>query len=125
MNELHFAYKIRQSLNRGSYDLRPEVLERLATARQAALASQKQAAGYPLLASTGHPSSLNIGRPRPRQFFAALALFCCAIFSIYWIADLQVQELGDIDSAILSDELPIGAFTDKGFAIWLNDSSVL
>ena len=123
MNEQHFAYKIRQNLNRGLHDLRPETVERLAAARQAALAHQKQAVAYPVLASAGSFFLFKLGNSRVQQFFAALALLCCALYSTYWIADQRVQELGDIDSAILSDELPIGAFTDKGFAAWLNNSS--
>jgi hypothetical protein len=31
--------------------------------------------------------------------------------------------LGSIESAILSDELPIAAFTDTGFARWLDSES--
>ena len=42
---------------------------------------------------------------------AGLALLLCAAYSTYWVADQQVKELGDIDSAILADELPIGAFS--------------
>ncbi len=123
MNEQHFAHRIRQNLNRGLHDLRPETVERLAAARKAALARQKQTAAHPVLASAGNFFLFKFGSSRAQQFFAAFALLCCALYSTYWIADQRVQELGNIDSAILSDELPIGAFTDKGFAAWLNKSS--
>ena len=123
MNEQHFAYKIRQQLNRGLHDLRPETLDRLAAAREAALSHQKQTKTNSVLASAGNLFSFNVGDFRVSQLLAALALFLCALYSTYWIGDQQVQELGDIDSAILSDELPIDAFTDKGFAAWLKSSS--
>ncbi len=123
MNEQHFAYKVRQHLNRGLHDLRPETLDRLAAARNAALACQKQPVTNPILATAGNLFSLSFGNLRVNQFLAAMALLLCALYSTYWVADQRVQELGNIDSAILSDELPIAAFTDKGFAAWLNSTS--
>ncbi len=123
MNEQHFAYKVRQHLNRGLHDLRPETLDRLAAARNAALAHQKQPVTNPILATAGSIFSFRFDSLRFSQLLAALALLACALYSTYWIADRNVQEMGAIDSAILSDELPIGAFTDKGFAAWLNSTS--
>jgi len=123
MNEQHFAYKVRQHLNRGVHDLRPDTLDRLAAARAVALSHQKQAATSPVLAAVGNLFSIDTFSSRLSQVLAGLALLLCASYSTYWVADQQVKELGDIDSAILSDELPIGAFTDKGFAAWLRSTS--
>jgi hypothetical protein len=41
----------------------------------------------------------------------------------FWQADQQISELEAIDSALLADDLPIGALTDKGFDAWLKSSS--
>ena len=123
MNEQHFAYKVRQHLNRGVHDLRPETLDRLAAARTLALNYQKQPAKSPVLAAVGGIFSFDAVGSRFTQVLAGLALLLCAVYSTYWVADQQVKELGDIDSAILADELPIGAFTDKGFAAWLKSTS--
>ena len=123
MNEQHFAHKIRQHLNRGVHDLRPETLDRLAVARAAALACQKQAVTNPVLATAGNIFSFSFSNLRVSQILAAITVLLCAFYSTYWIADQRVQELGQIDSAILSDDLPIGAFTDKGFAAWLNSTA--
>jgi hypothetical protein len=129
MNELHFAYKLRQHLNRSLHELRPDTLERLSAARQAALGQQKrrkQAVAHPMLAAVGNffPfHSFHFNNLWFSQTLAAIALLLCALYSTFWIADQHVQELGNIDSAILSDELPIGAFTDKGFAAWLASES--
>ena len=123
MNEQHFAHKIRQHLNRGVHDLRPETLDRLAAARATALACQKQTVTNPVLATAGSIFSFSFSNLRISQILAAIAVLFCAFYSTYWIADQRVQELGQIDSAILSDDLPIGAFTDKGFAAWLNSTS--
>ncbi|MEF8710636.1 MAG: DUF3619 family protein [Candidatus Accumulibacter propinquus] len=41
----------------------------------------------------------------------------------YWYADQSITELEIIDSALLSDDLPIAAFTDRGFDAWLKSSA--
>lgn len=123
MNEQHFAHKVRQHLNRGLHDIPQDTLDRLAAARQAALVHQKQAETQSILASAGNYVSFRFAGLHVSQMFAAVAILLCCAFSAFWIADQRVQELGDIDSAILSDELPIGALTDKGFAAWLSSKS--
>jgi len=123
MNEQHFAYKVRQHLNRGLHDINPETLDRLAAAREMALSRHSQAIAHPVLATAGSIFSFRFENLRISQLLAAFALLVCTLYSAFWVADQRVQELGNIDSAILSDELPLGAFTDKGFAAWLNSSS--
>lgn len=123
MNELHFAFKVRQHLNRGLHELRPETADRLATARQIALSMQKQTASQSVLAIAGGFVQYHIDNLRIKQLLTALCLLLCVVFSAFWAADQRVTELGAIDSALLSDDLPIGAFTDKGFAAWLQSTS--
>jgi hypothetical protein len=122
MNEQHFACKVRQHLNRGLREICPETLERLSAARQAALARQKQTIEQPALAAGGR-AAFHFRGPRLSQTLAAVAFLLCAFYSTFRVADQCVQELGSLDSAILSDELPLGAFTDKGFAAWLDRKS--
>ncbi len=123
MNELHFIFKVRQHLNRGLYELRPETTDRLAAARQMALAHQKQTAAQSVLATAGSYFQIQFEGPRIKQFIAALALAACAITASFWVADQRVKELSEIDSALLSDELPVSAFIDKGFSEWLKQAS--
>ena len=123
MNEQHFAYKIRLHLNRGLHELRPQTADRLLAARERALAHQRQAVGQSVLASVGGFVQYHFESPRIRQAISALALLLCVAGSTYWIADQRVAELGEIDSALLADELPISAFTDIGFDAWLKHNS--
>ena len=123
MNEQHFAYKVRQHLNRGLHDLRPGTIDRLAAARQNALSHQKQTVSQSVLATAGGFVHHYFDNLHFKQAIAALMLLLGVVFSTYWIADQRIAELSDIDSALLSDDLPIGAFTDKGFDTWLNRSS--
>lgn len=123
MNELHFAYKVRQLLNRGLHELRPETTARLAAARKNALACQRQAVNRSVLATAGSFVQYQFDNLHIKQALAALVLLLSLVFSAYWMADQRINELGAVDSALLADDLPIGAFTDKGFDTWLKRTS--
>ncbi len=123
MNELNFAYKIRQHLNRGLHVLRPETTDRLAAARQMALAHQKQTVNQSILAAAGSFVQFQFENLNLKQLLMSLALLFCVIAGAFWTADYRIEELTAIDSALLTDELPIGAFTDKGFDAWLKRAS--
>ena len=123
MNEQHFAYKVRQHLNRGLHELPTTTVDRLAAAREAALASQKQAVRQTALAMAGSFVQHHFENLRFRQLLVTLALAAGVVTSAFWLADMHISEQGAIDSELLSDELPIGAFTDKGFAAWLDRTS--
>lgn len=123
MNEQHIAYKVRQHLNRGLRELKPETVSRLASARESALARQKQVVHQSVLASVGGFAHHWFGELRISQAALALVLLLSVVLSTFWMADRRVEELGSIDSALLSDDLPIGAFTDKGFDAWLKRSA--
>ena len=123
MNEQHFAYKIRQHLNRGLRELPQGTADRLTAARELALAHQRRVVRQSMLASVGGHMQSYFENQRIRQLLGTLALLLCVASSAYWIADQRVAELGEIDSALLTDELPISAFTDLGFDAWLKHTS--
>ena len=74
-----------------------------------------QAEGY-VLKGAEEPLKVLDGAHRSvfGQALTSVAIFLCVVCSTFWLADQRVAELGAIDSALLADELPIGAFTDKG-----------
>ncbi len=123
MNELDFAYKVRQHLNLGLHKLRPETASRLVAARDKALACQKQTVNQSFLATAGSFVQHYFDNLRFKQIAASLALLLCVVFSSFWMADQRITEQSAIDSALLTDELPIGAFTDMGFDAWLRSTS--
>ncbi|MDR1935336.1 MAG: DUF3619 family protein [Candidatus Accumulibacter sp.] len=121
MNEAQFVRRLRQQLNRGLRELPPGTLARLSAARQAALARHERAAARPTRAA-GPLSAFRDAR-RFGQTLAAAAFLLCVLYSPFWIADQRAEELGRVDAAILADELPLDAFTDQGFAAWLDSES--
>ncbi|HPP47882.1 MAG TPA: DUF3619 family protein, partial [Accumulibacter sp.] len=122
MNEQHFTYRIRQHLNRGLHNVSPSTVNRLDAIRARALSRQKVAVRQSLLAGVGgfvqdHFESLHI-----RQVLLSVVIAVGIMGYTYWSAEQDIAELEVLDSALLADELPIAAFTDKGFATWLKSS---
>lgn len=123
MNELHFAYKIRQHLNHGLRELPAGTLDRLQNARQLALARQRVSVHQSVLAGAGSFVQQHLDNLHVKQVFLGLVVALAMATYTYWYADQSVTELEAIDSALLSDDLPIAAFTDRGFDAWLKSSA--
>lgn len=123
MNELHFAYKLRQYLNRGLHELPPTTLDRLASARRQAIARQKVVVHRSALATAGDFVQHQVEGLHLRQVLLALLLALGVATYTYWSADESIAEIEAIDSALLADDLPIAAYTDRGFAAWLKSSA--
>jgi len=123
MNEMHFAYRIRQYLNSGLHDLRPGTIKRLATAREHALARQKIVVHESVLAAAGSFIQHRFDNLHLKQVFTALVILVGVALFTLWHADQSITELEAVDTALLADDLPIGAFTDKGFDTWVKSAS--
>jgi len=124
MNEERYAYRVRQALNHGLKDISPSTSRRLEAARHLALSKQKQLA--PGLVVAGHGSiSLRFGTSAPyvKQILAILALLLGMWISFYWHSTQYITELEEVDSALLTDDIPPEAFMDNDFLEWLKDDS--
>lgn len=123
-NDTEFGYKTRQALNQGLEHLDNRVATRLHEARQRALPRQRLAVGLVQLAAAGRWAEIDLAQ-HARTMLAVFALVVGAAGTHYWNAYSQAQEFEEIDSALLSDELPPSAYLDKGFHAWLERSSEL
>jgi hypothetical protein len=124
MNEQQITYRIKQLLNRG-LDLDAGKLARLKTAREAALARQRIESSVPVLAwadnligKSGGPSALI-----PRVLLPMAVLILGLIAVNQWRDSQLAAEIEEIDAAVLTSDLPIDAYLDKGFDVWLKRSS--
>lgn len=124
MNEERYAYRVRQALNHGLKDIPPAASRRLEAARHLALARQKQAAPQMALAGFGsHSFRAGSHIPYLKQILAVVALLLGMWISFYWHSVQYVTELEEVDSALLTDDLPPDAFLDNDFFEWLVDDS--
>ena len=125
MNEQQTAYRVRQLLNKG-LDLDASLLARLRAAREQALARQRVRAPVSVLAwgdnvfgrSGGSASSVV-----PRVFLPMAVLILGLIAVNQWHDWQAATEIEEIDAAVLTGDLPLDAYLDKGFDAWLKRSS--
>lgn len=126
MNEERYASRVRQALNHGLKDISPASARRLEAARHLALSRQKQAAPQVALAGNGSPGfrfRFASDNRYLRQILAILALLLGMWISFYMDSSNYVREMEQVDSALLSDDLPPEAFLDNDFFQWLKDDS--
>ena len=130
MNEHQFASRIRQALNEGTRAqnmLSAHVSERLRAARERALERRTLGAAErePALAWAGEliggfggvgGFSLRVLLPT-----ALLAASLIAIYSLQ--QDQRAAEVEELDALLLTDDLPIDAYLDRGFETWLKKVS--
>jgi hypothetical protein len=126
MNDQEIAKKITGYLDRGTAGLKAGTAFKLQRARQHALARVSAPQHAPELALAG-AGGVTFGGGR--RFFAdariliGLLLLVGGILSYqYWQAAQQARDIEETDAAILSSELPIEAYLDRGFQAWLKRS---
>ena len=122
MNELHFASRIRQILNQGSLDAR--VAAKLRAARELALSRQRpepQPAFRPAVRWAGNVlgEGWSWGGLSARVLLPVVALAVAAVGIYRWQENQRLAEVVEIDSQLLTDDLPIDAYLDRGFQNWL------
>jgi hypothetical protein len=123
MNEHQFGDKVRKILE---HDAQPDArtLERLRKARELAL-ERKRPEHAPALAWAGQ--AIGSGS-RPFLSWARVALSVAllgfGLFGIYsWQQKQKAADRAELDAMLLSDDLPIDAYLDKGFQAWLKKQS--
>jgi len=124
--EHELARKIVQHLDYGVDQLEPRARARLFAARQSALSHyREQPVAVAGLAWAGQVAARITGhRYASTRQLAAISLLVVALAGIaYWQSNGVTNEATDIDTGLLTDELPINAYLDKGFDSWLKRSS--
>jgi hypothetical protein len=123
MNEHQFGKKVRQILNGGP--LGAQVERRLQAARELALSRQRPER-VPALAWADNVLGRFGGGWTALTLYAVLSLAVLAggAAGIYsWQQTQRIAELEEIDSQLLTDDLPIDAYLDRGFQNWLKKRS--
>ncbi len=124
MNEQQFGHKIKQCLNK---DLawNAKVLVRLKSARESALTNQCVTRPIHLLTLPSKATIMMLPSKAldSRLLLSGLILTLGLLATSYWYQKQQAEETVEIDSAVLTGDLPIDAYLDKGFNAWLKRSS--
>jgi hypothetical protein len=128
-DDINLAYKIRHALNETLDDLPDTTTSRLAAARAQALARKKPDA--PRVAQTVRQAQVQTAGFDVRSLFspqwamraavvAPLLLMVAGMVGVYQYEQQQrIAELAELDAAVMSDNLPLTAYTDHGFNAYL------
>jgi len=128
-DEDQFGNKISTYLDRSAASIKPGTAYRLQLARQEALArlgdpvriGELQLAGAHAHGGSGNGPTGRGFRLTTRIWLGVLLIVVAGLAFKQW-QDYQYQQLRDLeetDAAILSSDLPIDAYVDRGFQNWL------
>jgi hypothetical protein len=134
MNEVEFAYRVRQALNEGADRLEYRVLMRLEQARRTALARRKATVEAPLLVPALRFAGAGVGPVdvdgptaawiwlRRLGLLAPIVVLAIGFVGIYrWHQEQEIAEHANMDLAVLLDDTPIDTYADKGFGVLIRN----
>jgi len=134
-DELEFAYSVRRALDERLNSLPETTVNRLSEARKMAIARKKPESALHVraaqrrLAGVGGGSNSRSSNPFNDSLSwlvrvgiaIPLIVLIIGAFGIYKYEEARrIDELAELDAAVLSDELPLSAFLDHGFDAFLN-----
>jgi hypothetical protein len=123
-DDINLAYKIRHALNENLDTLPASTTGRLAAAR--ALAVSRKKADAPLVRRQEQRPLFDVRAVFSTQWMARAAVAAPLLAMVIGLAGVyqvereqRMAELADLDAAVLSDDLPLTAYTDHGFNAYL------
>ena len=124
-DDIDLAYKIRHALNDNLDNLPASTTERLAAARAQAMARKKADAAQALRqpARRGFDVASLFAMPWLARAAVAVPLLAmvAGLVTVYQVEREQhIAEVAELDAAVLSDDLPLTAYTDHGFNAYLS-----
>ena len=124
-NDRDFAKKITTYLDRGTAELKAGTAYKLQLARGKALArltDPKRAVEAQLgvagagVGTVGGGNRIRVGT----RYWLGILIVIATLFGFQqWQAYQQLRDIEETDAAILSSDLPIDAYLDRGFQNWL------
>ena len=116
MNEMQFAHRIRQILNQ-AIPVEPEIAQRLAQARGRALERHR---AEPAVAWADNVTGSIGWAGIALRVLVPLAVLIALAGALYnWQQNQRAAEIEEVDALLLTDDLPIDAYLDRGFQNWL------
>jgi hypothetical protein len=117
MNEENFAERVAQHLDSGLDDLPAGTLYRLRLAREKALSQLRDGDMPEATPALGAPL---LSRRLLVPLFAVILTLSGMVFWQHQTIQNNNRDLAELDAQVLSDELPVTAYLDQGFEVWLD-----
>lgn len=128
MNEQQFANRIRQALNHGTR-LDARILDRLRAAREIALEQRRisplgwREAALELASATTDGALARFGGFSLRYLLPMLIMIAGVIVVYSSQQEQRAADVEELDAQLLTDDLPIDAYLDRGFEAWLKKAA--
>ena len=130
MNEQQFSLQIRKALDETADHLPYKITHRLSAASELALSRmQAQPVGFAAMATAGTTQR------NERELFGSTTLWrfagtlvpaliiAAGIFAMQvWDISAKADELTEVDAEMLTDEVPIDTYADRGFGVFLKNT---
>ena len=120
-----FGRAVAMRLSAGCDELPYEVRERLRAVRVRALEARKHPAAAPVVVGRGASASLalKLGWLYRVASVLPIVVLAAGLVAIHTIqTDNRASELAEVDTALLTDDLPPAAYADPGFVQFLKQS---
>ena len=123
--EEYLARRITRRLDLGLNAIDPLTLAELRSAREAALMRHRPLPAWSLVTAGGpHPSRSAVLRNFNPRYILSIAALLFVVIGMIYLQHLQHNDdVTDIDAKLLSGDLPIDAYLDKGLDSWLKRPS--
>ncbi len=133
MNELETALLIRRALDRGAERLPYATIHRLEAARNLALSRMGQPLASGQLSQLSFGGGANLALASGGGKFgwlsmcagavAPLVLVAAGLFATsQWSDGRRADEVAEVDAAMLTDDLPISLYADRGFGVFIKNN---
>lgn len=122
MNENEFGAKASRFLDGSLSKIQDDKLARLRAGRARAMDAYREPVSVRGLAMAGGPTHWVKDAMRKPFIVVPLAALLLGLGAITYMQQDPDAEIGDLDAALLTGELPVDAFLDKDFDSWLKGS---
>ena len=119
IGEEDLAGRIVRHLDQGLSNIDQRALARLRSARESALERLEPEPAWALAWAAGPRGRWSVRSFNPRHVLSAAALLLAISGMVYWQHLQHGEDPLDIDAKLLSGDLPIDAYLDKGLDSWL------
>ena len=115
------AGKIVHQLDRGVERIDAATRERLATAREAALSHYRERPEpvFGLAWAVNAITHRDGHRPHGARYLVAVAALVLGLIGFAYWQTMTPNDFSEIDVNLLTDDLPLNAYLDRGFDSWL------
>ena len=119
IREEELAGRIVRGLDQGLGTIDHRTLARLRFARETALEKLEHQPGWAVAWAGEGRGRGSLRTVSPRHVVSVLALLAAISGMVYWQHTQHADDPFDIDAKLLSGDLPIDAYLDKGLDTWL------